>query len=62
MVGLLSCSWKRVGKNLKTLTLIKFRTMPISTKSAATHLVKNVKLTSLGHFLRQTKLDEFPQL
>ena len=22
------------------------------------HLVKNVRLTSLGHFLRQTKLDE----
>jgi lipopolysaccharide/colanic/teichoic acid biosynthesis glycosyltransferase len=53
---------KRVGKNLKTFSLIKFRTMPINTKSAATHLVKNVKLTSLGHFLRQTKLDEFPQL
>ena len=37
---------KRVGINLKSFSLIKFRTMPISTKSAGTHLTKNIKLTS----------------
>jgi lipopolysaccharide/colanic/teichoic acid biosynthesis glycosyltransferase len=36
--------------------------MPISTKSVATHLVKNLKLSFFGSFLRKTKLDETPQL
>lgn len=53
---------KRIGRNLKPFTLIKFRTMPINTKSLGTHLLKNLKLTSYGYFLRKTKLDEIPQL
>ena len=53
---------KRVGHNIKSFILIKFRTMPIKTRSAGTHLIKNVKLTSFGNFLRKTKLDEIPQL
>jgi len=53
---------KRVGRNLKSFLLIKFRTMPINTRSAATHLTQNVKSTSYGYFLRRTKLDEIPQL
>ena len=53
---------KRVGRNIKSFILIKFRTMPIKTRSAGTHLIKNVKLTSFGNFLRKTKLDEIPQL
>ena len=36
--------------------------MPLGTKSAATHLVKNLKLSLFGNFLRKTKLDEIPQL
>lgn len=53
---------KRVGQNLKSFLLVKFRTMPINTKSSGTHLVKNIKLTSFGYFLRRTKIDEIPQL
>ena len=53
---------KRVGRYQHCFILVKFRTMPINTKSAGTHLIKNVKLSSYGSFLRNTKLDEIPQL
>jgi len=52
----------RVGHNQKLFLLIKFRTLSINTKSAATHLVFNSSITKLGFFLRHTKFDEFPQL
>tara|TARA_B100001057_G_scaffold311245_1_gene311275 strand:- start:305 stop:838 length:534 start_codon:yes stop_codon:yes gene_type:complete len=53
---------KRVGCNLKSFSLIKFRTMPMGVRSAGTHLIKDIKLSSFGYFLRRTKLDEIPQL
>ena len=52
----------RVGHNLKSFSLIKFRTMPKGVRSAGTHLIKDIKLSSYGYFLRRTKLDEIPQL
>jgi O-antigen biosynthesis protein WbqP len=52
----------RIGKNLQTFTLIKFRTMAINTSSVGTHLVDSASITKLGLFLRKSKLDELPQL
>ena len=53
---------KRVGKNKKAFTLIKFRTMTVDTKSVASHLVNSASITKTGAFLRKTKIDELPQL
>ena len=53
---------ERVGYDQKLFILIKFRTMRMNAKTAATHLIDNSMITSYGHFLRLTKLDELPQL
>ncbi len=53
---------ERIGYNQKLFRLIKFRTMRMNTKTAATHLIDNSMITSYGYFLRSTKLDELPQL
>jgi O-antigen biosynthesis protein WbqP len=52
----------RVGRHKKPFTLVKFRTMRPDTASVATHLADASAITSLGSFLRKTKLDELPQL
>ena len=53
---------ERIGLNKKTFKLVKFRTMLPSTKSVASHLATRTSITSLGRFLRTTKIDELPQL
>ncbi|WP_339386225.1 sugar transferase [Vibrio caribbeanicus] len=53
---------ERVGRNKKKFKLIKFRTMTIETKSVASHLANSASITTLGRFLRKTKIDELPQL
>lgn len=53
---------ERVGRNMVSFTLVKFRTMSRDTASVASHLASSSSITSLGRFLRKTKLDELPQL
>jgi len=53
---------KRIGRNEKAFTLIKFRTMRPETGSVGTHEVDPDQVTTWGKLLRKTKIDELPQL
>ena len=53
---------ERVGRNKELFTCYKFRTMKIDTKNAGTHEVDPSRVTTVGKFLRKTKIDELPQL
>lgn len=53
---------ERIGYNLKIFTLVKFRTMKIGTRNAATHLIDKKSITVFGKLLRSLKIDELPQL
>lgn len=52
----------RVGCHQKTFTLVKFRSMKLNTPCTSTHMAKFGSVTTYGHFLRKSKLDELPQL
>ena len=55
---------KRVGKNRKTFTLYKFRSMKIDAEKdgAVWAEEKDDRITSIGKILRRTHLDELPQM
>ena len=52
----------RVGKNLKTFTLIKFKTMRDARDEHGILLSDEERVTVFGAMLRKSSLDEFPQL
>ena len=53
---------KRVGKDQKLFTLIKFRSMSPKAANLPTHEISSDLITKTGKFIRATKLDELPQL
>lgn len=55
---------KRVKKNNKDFTILKFRTMVVDAPKLGMAITvgDDHRITKVGKFLRKTKLDEFPQL
>ncbi len=57
-------SQQRAGKDGKPFTILKFRTMRIDADpyGSSPHSGKDPRLTRIGRFLRETSLDELPQV
>lgn len=52
----------RVGKDGRLFTCYKFRTMQVGTPQRGTHDIAPAAITGIGRLLRQTKIDELPQV
>jgi exopolysaccharide biosynthesis polyprenyl glycosylphosphotransferase len=52
----------RLGRNGREFFMIKFRTMRTENNNSAPTAENDERITAVGSFLRQTRLDEIPQL
>lgn len=52
---------ERIGKDEKNYNLLKFRSMPESTKNLPTNIAGRLTVTPIGQFIRRTNIDEIPQ-
>jgi lipopolysaccharide/colanic/teichoic acid biosynthesis glycosyltransferase len=55
-------SQERVGYKQRLFRLYKFRTMKLGTGDLPSHVAGEDNITSVGRWLRKTKLDELPQI
>lgn len=53
---------KRVGQSGKDFTIFKFRTMANASKGSLVTASNDKRVTSIGRFLRKSKIDELPEL
>ncbi|MBD3298095.1 MAG: sugar transferase [candidate division Zixibacteria bacterium] len=53
---------ERVGRNVRTFRVLKFRTMTAGSTGPPVTSRDDPRITPFGRVLRQTKLDEIPQL
>ena len=53
---------KRIGKDLKTFDIYKFRSMVVNRAQLEGKLSHNEMTTKIGKFIRKTSLDELPQI
>jgi len=55
---------ERVGRNFRPFKILKFRTMVVDAPKMGAQITagRDPRITSVGHILRKTKVDELPQL
>lgn len=62
--GPLTYTQRRIGKNGRPFSIVKFRTMKRNAEGngAQFAMPKDPRVTHVGHFLRRTRIDELPQV